>query len=261
MSENIIREGTILDKNSVLEFCKNTFSWGDYIDQVWDYWLKEGNLFIFEKRSISGVCHAFYSDTQVWIEGIRVEPNSRREKIASQLVQHVERIGKQKNISFSYMLIETKNNLSLLMAKSLSYKIFECWNFYTLMPKKNISDKIQFAKDPSLNFSHYVKSWRWLPMNDSLLHSFLKQNKIIKSNEPENFSFAVLSESEHFTKTLIITLFSNSQKPTFEIFKFLQNYAIENDYQRIQILSKEDLPVFNTLEKKISFYLMKKTLL
>ncbi|MHA7647872.1 GNAT family N-acetyltransferase [Nitrosopumilus sp. S4] len=260
MSDKIIREGTSLDKNSVLDFCKNTFSWGDYIDQVWDYWLKEGNLFVFEKNSVSGICHASYSDNQVWIEGIRIEPNSRREKIASQLVQYAEHLGEEKNISFSYMLIETKNNPSLLMAKSLNYSIFESWNFYTLIPKKNITDKIQFAKNLKLTFSHYVKSWRWLPMDNSKLRSFLTQNKIIKSNEPENFSFAILSESEHFAKTLIVTLFSNSKKSTLEIFKFLQNFAIEKDYQRIQILSKEDLPAFNTLEKKISFYLMKKTL-
>ena len=43
-----IREANISDKNSVLKFCKNTFSWGDYIEKVWSSWLDEGNLFLFE---------------------------------------------------------------------------------------------------------------------------------------------------------------------------------------------------------------------
>ena len=43
-----IRNATSLDKNSVLKFCKDTFSWGDYIDKVWSSWLEEGNLFLFE---------------------------------------------------------------------------------------------------------------------------------------------------------------------------------------------------------------------
>ena len=47
-----IREATSFDKNLVLKFCKNTFSWGDYIDKVWSSWLDEGNLFLFEKESL-----------------------------------------------------------------------------------------------------------------------------------------------------------------------------------------------------------------
>ena len=35
---------TISDKKAVLDFCKNTFSWGDYINDVWDYWILEGNF-------------------------------------------------------------------------------------------------------------------------------------------------------------------------------------------------------------------------
>ena len=41
---------------------------------------------------------------------------------------------------------------------------------------------------------------------------------------------------------------------------FLQNHAIEKNYERIQILTKEKLPAFDTLEHKISFHLMKKNL-
>ena len=261
MSEKIIREGTIRDKKTVLEFCKNTFSWGDYVDQVWDYWLKEGNLFVYEKKTIAGICHAFYSDNQVRIEGIRIEPNFRRQKIATELVQYVESIGMEKNFLYSYMLIETKNSPSLSMAKSMNYEINESWNFYTLIPKNNSTDKIQYAKKFHLNVSHYVKSWRWLPLDTSTLDLLMKQNKIIISVESGNSSFAILSESEHFDNTLIVTLFSHSKKTTLEILKFLQNHAIENDFKRIQILTKEGLPLFDTLEKKISFYLMKKVLI
>ena len=46
-----IREATSFDRISVLKFCKDTFSWGDYIDKVWPSWLDEGNLFLFEKQS------------------------------------------------------------------------------------------------------------------------------------------------------------------------------------------------------------------
>ena len=257
----MIREATALDKNPILKFCKDTFSWGDYVDQVWDFWLSEGNLLLFEKQFPVGICHAFYSEDQIWIEGIRIDPNFRRQKIASKLVIHAESIGKEKNISFSFMLIDTENTSSLYMANSLDYEIFQTWNFYSLIPKRNSNYDVHFEK--SLNrhvYSHYVKSWRWLPINDSTLSTFYEQNKIIKSNADSENSIVILTDSEHFDKTLIVTLFSGSQYTTLQIISFLQNYGIEKNYERIQILTREQLPLFDSLKHRISFHLMKKSL-
>ena len=38
-----IRHATESDKGEVLRFCANTFEWGDYIDQVWDFWISDRN--------------------------------------------------------------------------------------------------------------------------------------------------------------------------------------------------------------------------
>ncbi len=258
----MIREANSLDKAPILRFCKDTFSWGDYIDQVWDPWLREGNLFLFEKQSPVGICHAFFSGDQIWIEGIRIDPHFRRQKIASKLVKHAESIGKGKHISFSFMLIDTENTSSVTMANSLDYNTFQTWNFYSLMPKRNSNyDDIHFEKFLNRQFhSHYVKSWRWLPVDDATLSIFYEQNKIIRSNLDGKNSIAILTDSEHFDKTLIVTLFSGSKNNTLQIISFLQNYGIEKNYERIQILTKEQLPLFDLLEHRISFHLMRKSL-
>ncbi len=257
----MIREANSLDKIQILKFCTDTFSWGDYIDQVWDSWLSEGNLFIFEKQFPVGICHAFYSEDQIWIEGIRIDPNFRRQKIASKLVKHTESVGKEKNISFSFMLIDTENTSSITMANSLDYDIFQTWNFYSLMPKRNSNYNIHFEKFLNRQlYTHYVKSWRWLSVDDATLSTFYEQNKIIKSNIDGKESIAILTDSEHFDNTLIVTLFSGSQSTTLQVISFLQNYGIEKSYKRIQILTKEQLPLFNSLEHRISFHLMKKSL-
>lgn len=257
----MIRNANASDKTFILKFCKDTFSWGDYIDQVWDFWLSEDHLFLFEKQFPIGICHAFYTEDQIWIEGIRIDPNFRRQKIASELVKHAESIGTKKNIQFSYMLIDTENTSSISMANSLDYDIFQTWNFYSLIPKRNSNYNVHFEK--SLNrqlCSHYVKSWRWLPIDNTVLSSFYKKNKIVKSNIDDNVSIAILTDSEHFDKTLIVTLFSGSQNTTLQIISFLQNYGMEKNYERIQILTKEQLPLFDSLEHRISFHLMKKPL-
>ena len=260
MYTEMIREANDRDKTTVLKFCKDTFSWGDYIEHVWDFWLSEEHLLLFEKQSPIGICHAFFSFNQLWIEGIRINPIFRRQKIASQLVKHAEIQGRQKNIPFSYMLIDIENSTSIFMANSLDYSIFQTWNFYSLIPKLNQNHEISFEKSLNLKkYSHYVKSWRWLPIDDKTLESFYEQNRIVNSSIDNKNSTAIITESDHFDRTLIVTLFSNSDESVCEILSYLQNFGWEKNYERIQILTKEKLPNFDALEFKISFHLMKKS--
>lgn len=256
----MIRDAINSDKFSVLNFCKDTFSWGDYIQDVWDYWLSEGNLLLIEKQYPVGICHAFFSKNQVWIEGIRINSNFRRQGLASELIKHIESLAKEKQISFSFMLIDTENSLSLSMVKNLNYQIFQTWNFYSLLPQINNNHKIQFGNVLNYTKTHYVKSWRWLVLDEETSLLLSKQNKIIFSDTYGDISTAILTDSEHFDKTLIVTLFSGSQNNTLDLVSYIQNYGAENNYKKIQILTKEKLPLLNTIEHKITFNLMQKFL-
>ena len=256
-----IREANISDKNSVLKFCKNTFSWGDYIEKVWSSWLDEGNLFLFEKQSPVGICHAFYSENQIWIEGIRIDPKHRREMIASKLITYAESIGKKNQKLFSYMFIDTENKNSISIANSLNYDTFETWNYYSLNPKKNSNFKIEFEKSvDSEIFTFYVDSWRWVKTTKQILTDLSSQNKIIKSNLNGKQTTAIIGNYKHIDNTLIVTLSSGSFDTLCNILSYLQNFAFENNYERIQILTNKKLEFFDSLDYKISFYLMKKSL-
>ena len=50
--EDLPRLARDSDKKDVLSFCKKTFSWGDYIHEVWDSWIVEGNLIVIENQNI-----------------------------------------------------------------------------------------------------------------------------------------------------------------------------------------------------------------
>ena len=257
----VIRNAVDSDKSVILNFCQNTFSWGDYIQDVWSSWLSEGSLFIVEKKYPVGITHAVFSKNQVWIEGIRINPDFRRQGLAKKLVQHLELIAKQKQIPFSFMLIDIENQKSLSMAKNLGYGIFQTWNFYSLIPQLNNSHEIQFGNifDQS-KIPQYVKSWRWLPLDKKTMLSLHKQRKIIFSDKSGPISIAVITDSEHFDKILIVTLISGSISNTLDLISYIQNYGAENKYQKIQILTRAKLSEINTLEHKITFNLMKKSL-
>ena len=125
----IIRPANSFDKSHILKFCTNTFSWGDYIKDVWDYWRSEGSLLVIEKNTPLGICHVLYSKNQVWIEGIRINPEFRRQGLASELIKKAESLAMEKQFPLSFMLIEAQNKPSLLMAQKLGYKINQTWNF------------------------------------------------------------------------------------------------------------------------------------
>jgi hypothetical protein len=256
-----IREAKSSDKSHVLKFCKNTFSWGDYIKDVWDYWLSEGNFLVLEKTVPIGICHALFSKKQVWIEGIRINSDFKRQGLASNLIKKIESMAIQRKIPISLMLIDTKNLPSLLMSQNLGYKIYQTWKFYSLLPQKNNSKEISFGKIiKTKEFSHYVKSWRWIPLDKEKILSLNSNNCIIYSKNKGNKTIAILENSEHFKKTLIVTLFAGSKDNTISVISYLQNLGFEKKYQRLQILTKETLPEFRNLEYKISFHLMQKLL-
>lgn len=257
----LIRKAKPTDKLNILKFCDNTFSWGDYIKDVWDYWLSEGALFVIEKNFPIGLCHAIFLKKQAWIEGIRIDSNFRRQSLASNLINQIESMAIKKQIPILLMLIETENSPSLLMSQKLDFKIHQTWNFYSLLPSKNASHDISFGKIiPNDEFTHYVKSWRWLPLNQETILKLNSKNQIIFSEITGKKTMAIFEDSEHFEKTLIVTLFAGSKKNTLNVISFIQNYGFEKKYQRLQILTRETLPEFKNLEQKISFHLMQKLL-
>jgi len=174
------------DKKRVLRFCNNTFSWGDYIDTVWDSWLEEGEFFTYgiygdaQSRAASsqaddpvGICHAHMHKRQVWIEGIRVHPDYRRRGIAAVLVKTAEDSARNLHgMAVSRMLIDTVNSPSLSMARLLGYTISQTWIYHHLNPGASMATRGNGATDPRIQmstdeeldpefYSYYVKSWRW----------------------------------------------------------------------------------------------------
>ena len=67
------------------------------------------------------------------------------------------------DVSFSSMLIDTENKKSIYMANSLNYEVFQIWNYYSLIPKKNSNFKIKFEK--SVNSEHFSFLCRFMEMD------------------------------------------------------------------------------------------------
>lgn len=83
-----IRAARSEDRETVLAF-SNLWGSGDYLPYVWDRWLVEqpGRLLVATiKRQPVAVAHVvMVSHGEAWLEGLRVDPNFRRQGIAARL--------------------------------------------------------------------------------------------------------------------------------------------------------------------------------
>ncbi len=130
-----IRKPLTSDKQQILDFCTNTFSWGDYIHEVYDSWINEGELVILEENSVPiAMCHgATYTDeNMLWIEGIRVRQDYRRKGLAQLLVSHLEKNTHDLGITHANMLIESENIPSLNLAAKIGYERNSQWNYFAV---------------------------------------------------------------------------------------------------------------------------------
>jgi len=265
-----VEKVTTFDKEGVLDFCKNTFSWGDYIPEVWDFWINEGGLFVIHKNNLPiAICHASISSqaNNVWIEGIRVSPNFRRQGYAKNLILHSEKFGSKKNCKTSQMLIETNNKNSINLSEKLGYTLKDTWNFYSLIPKKiSLSHSIKNIVDEKIskfilssNFS-YVDSWRWYTIDKQIIQKLNKENRIIFSEEDNSLhSLAVFIDSIHFEKTMLVTILMGDENRISDILSYIENISNQQKHKRIQILTNlKCLPQYDGLEKKLSFHLVSK---
>jgi len=257
------------DKDHVLNFCERTFSWGDYIHEVWDSWIDEGNLIVIDQNEIpiSTTHAAFYpNEKMIWIEGIRVKENFRKNGIAQKMISYLEEKAKSKNYEISRMLIASENKPSLSLAKKLDYKILSKWNYFSL-ESKSIDEETNITSDSCIDSisldeknSHFIDSWRWIPLTTKRLKKLNSEKKIFcqKDNKKIN-ALGIITESKSFENTIILELVSktNSEK----MITFTQNFAYQKNYSKVRILTElESLPLIDNLENKFPFYLMEKKL-
>ena len=215
-----IRRARSSDKNKVLDFCMNTFEWGDYIDRAWDNWINEPSSLLFvcetklssfiSKSDVVGVIHILQcSNNSLWIEGLRINKLYRNSGFATALLNHSIDYGIENNLNECCALVSQGNFASQKMLEKLGFlKLFTC-NYYNIKLEKlgftdrklctfeNMPSMKLFIKTPQLTDAVKIRSYISNPnttkfMDDRYFDSwrFYKFNMdcsnlvlLIKSNE------------------------------------------------------------------------------
>lgn len=123
MKSILVRPGKPEDAPYIREFTSNTFEWGDYVGDIYESWLTDGEVLVAEASGKPvGLNHiAYLSPFEAWFEGIRVHPDYRKAGIGKLLTTASLQRALTKGISEVRLLIAESNFPSQHLARSCGF--------------------------------------------------------------------------------------------------------------------------------------------
>ena len=265
-----IRTAKSSDRQEILSFCVSTFSWGDYIDRVWDYWFHSGKLLVVEEsgRKIAMSHVAVCPDEKsAWLEGVRVHPEHRRSKVATRLLAKMIEYGRKEGARQASAIVDMTNLASQRMLEKNGFKITSRWAYYsaggkarrkkssarlaTIDDLDRIWQYLQGSNIYNLSAKRYVKSWHWYTLDRKALRKFVMEKGVVVAGEPIE-GVALVNRRGYWDKKSvlqIVYLDALSKSPLLHIVSFATNLYLDGDFEELQILCYDTERLTSYIEK------------
>ena len=193
-----IRDALPLDKKPVLEFCRNTWPGGDYIQDVWDDWIlnQNGRFIVATKGGVPvGIAHAsFQTRDVVWLEGLRVRPDLRGFGIAGRLNRSLVKTAAKRGASVARLSTAISNKASRRHVEKVGFKLVA--SFGRFDQKRGLKRHSQIVARPrnhqpetwtwirsTVDFnrfhSMFSDGWTWYPLTEAGMRQLYKQRRVL----------------------------------------------------------------------------------
>ncbi|MDQ3885143.1 MAG: GNAT family N-acetyltransferase [Thermoproteota archaeon] len=282
-----IRPARKPDKDAILSFCVNTFSWGDYIDRVWDYWYADenGRLFVVESNGGKKIAMSHVAicpeGKSIWLEGVRVHPNHRRSYVATLLIRKMLEYGRRRGSRQASAIVDSTNFASKRMMEKNGFEVVSKWLYCSLggKPRRQKSDaRIANAEDINdiwrylvqskiyrLSAKRYVKSWHWYMLDHRALQNFVKNKQIIVTGQPID-SIAIINKCGYWDRAnilQIVYLDSMLASSICDLVSYIINIYLDGKFESLQLMcydSKRLTPFINKfmVKERVQFLLYNK---
>jgi ribosomal protein S18 acetylase RimI-like enzyme len=213
LGDILVRKARIEDRDEVLSFCVGTFDWGDYIDEVFDIWLKgpDSLLLVAEADGTPvGILHArLMNHGRAWLEGLRVRPSHRRTGVGRAMTEEAMEVLRQTGHRTLRLLIESNNEASKALALSQGFTEETRWAFYhgkepAPMDSKarwvtpSIASGIWRLMDSSDLFNgggrSYEYDWALYPLEEDDFAGLVKRREVAVSGHGSTLALAVVHD-------------------------------------------------------------------
>lgn len=268
-----IRRARSTDRSPILKFCTNTFTWGDYIDQVWDFWLKDrhGRLLVAHagnKKRI-GMAHIALcpGGEKIWLEGIRVHPGYRRSQVATALIDAMTEFGRRKDAHQASAIVALDNLASQRMMEKNGFAVVSRWAYYgadealkagrsrarfaTANDNRIIWSYLRSSRIYKLSAGMYVRSWHWYLLDRYTLKDLIKKRRVIVAGEPVK-GIAIINPSGYWKRKdvlQVVYLDSCSTGILRDLMSFVANIYAEGRFARFQVLCQQSNKMILVLEE------------
>ena len=265
-----IRRAKSSDKEEILSFCTDTFSWGDYIDQVWDYWFsdKNGRLFVVEDGDKKiGMSHVAICPGRrsAWLEGVRVRPEYRRSRIATELLERMLAYAARHGARQASAIVSSENAPSQRMMEKNGFSAVSMWVYYstdqefglqktgarlaTLADLGRIWEYLQKSQIYRLSAGMYVRSWHWYPLDRKALRELIKEKSVAVTGDVDGV--AVINARGYWKRNdvlQIVYLDSASKKSLRDLIAFAANMYNDGTYEHMHVVCYDSKSITSMLK-------------
>jgi RimJ/RimL family protein N-acetyltransferase len=260
MEDFQIREALPQDKEAILEFCRNTWEWGDYIPLVLDAWLSDSQsrllVVTVEDKPVALARVSWLTAKEAWIEGGRVAPEYRGKHIASRSMSQILRIAMEMGAEVVYGNTPIGNTIVIGMMEKMGAE-----RIATFIPYH--ASAIEDALQPLLveSYSSFAEIWsviehsqiymearglystathpiRCYKLSLEGLKRFLNSGKVLTLRKEDKISsFALLSDNSH--QKLLVEYIDGQPSSLSEIAYSLRDYCFQKGLSEVVFIPPE----------------------
>jgi GNAT superfamily N-acetyltransferase len=195
-TELTIRPARPGDRPAMERICAHTWEWGDYIPEVWDDWLadEQGLPIVGELagRVVAISRIRLQASGQLWLEGMRVDPDYRRRGVAGQFLDRsialarergarVVRLGTSHRNTPVHILTERAGMVCVGSYQLLIADLLSDGPELAFLPADRAGDVRDFLRSSDvMAHTHHLYSvyWAWQELSPALADQYLHAGQV-----------------------------------------------------------------------------------
>jgi ribosomal protein S18 acetylase RimI-like enzyme len=269
-----VRKAQGSDREAVFKFCEKTWSWGDYVQKVWDKWLKQkdGRLFVATIKGVPvGISHVSIDKPhEVWLRGARTDPDYRRKGVATAITRKCLEYAKTKGAKVARLITESDNKAAQAVLQKLEFK--KVSEFVNMKNERVTTEKAQASEWATKNdmetlWNHlqssetyskaaglYTTLYHWFSLEKEDLARFLEQQKAIlhKNKKGKTDGLTLIEDAtarEWHENTIQTCYIDGNHNAALDMTKFLKTHCKNINVEKIYGFTCNHKPVTSALEK------------